>query len=132
MLEFMVIGLVIFIALFVAATKKGISSLGVRTKRMLSVAAKGSQESVLKSVIRFAQQSGYKVVALDEKRGQLVLEEPASLFSWGFFFPVFVSAQQDGSSLIEVGIKSKFSQCGPVVSRSHERFVTGLKAALFE
>jgi hypothetical protein len=132
MLKVFVAVSLVFIFLFIAATKKGASSLGVRTKRMLSVPAKCPPESALKSVIRFAQQSGYKVVALDEAKGHLVLEESISLFTWGFFFPVFVSVQQDGSTLIEVGIKSKLFQYGPIVSRTHEKCVTGLKAALFE
>ena len=61
----------------------------------------------------------------------IVLEESASASSWGFFFPVFVSKQSDGSTLIEVGIKSKLVQVGPVVSRSHDKCVSGIKAALF-
>lgn len=125
-----VVVMALFICLFIAATRTGKSVLGVRSKRMSAISTERDPESALKLVIRFAQQSGYKVVAIDEAKGQLVLEEPISLFTWGFFFPVFVS-QQANRTVIEIGIKSKLFQYGPIVSRTHEKCISGLKAALF-
>lgn len=134
--ELMLTGLIIgiFIAcigLIIASMRKGSSSLGSKPSRLQSFSTTGNPEETLKAIVRFAQQSGYKVAAFEEAKGQLVLEESASATSWGFFLPIFVSRQSDGSVLVEVGIKSKLVQVGPIVSRSHEKCVNGIKAALF-
>jgi hypothetical protein len=123
--------LVLFAVLFIAATRKASALLGVRTRRMLAVSTSASPEEALKTIIRFAQQSGYKVAAIQETTGQLVLEESISLMTWGFHFPVQVSQQADGITLVEVGIRSKLFQVGPIVSRTHEKCVAGIRAALF-
>jgi len=43
---------------------------------------------------------------------------------------VSVTRQYENSTLVEIGIKSKWTQFGPVVSRSHNKCVNGIKAAL--
>ena len=132
MLEGLIVGIVMAcIGLVIASMRKGSSAMGAKPSRIQSFSATGNPEETLKSIIRFAQQSGYKILALDEKLGQAVLEESASATSWGFFYPIFVSKQFNGSTLVEVGIKSKLVQVGPVVTRSHEKCVIGIKAALF-
>jgi hypothetical protein len=116
-----------------AAMRRGSSSLGVKPNRLQAFTTPDGAQETLKAIVRFAQQAGYKIPAMDEAKGQLVLEEPASIgsiTSFGFFFPVFVSRQSDGVTLVEVGIKSKLFQVGSLVSRSHEKCVTGMKAAL--
>lgn len=133
--KLMVTGLIfgIFIAcigLIIASMRNGSSALGSKPSRLHSFSTTGNPEETLKAIVHFAQQSGYKVPAFEEAKGQLVLEESASATSWGFFLPIFVSRQSDGSVLVEVGIKSKLVQVGPIVSRSHEKCVNGIKAAL--
>jgi hypothetical protein len=123
--------LVLFVVLFIATTRKAGALLGVRTRRMLSVPTPASPDESLKAIIRFAQQSGYKVAAIQETEGLLVLDESISLMTWGFYFPVRVSQQADGLTLVEVGIRSKLFQVGPIVSRTHEKCVAGIRAALF-
>lgn len=132
MLEVLIIGVVVVgIGLIIAAMRRGSSATGSKPSRLQSFTATGSPQETLKAIIRFAQQAGYQISAIDEAKGQLVLEESASLTSWGFFFPVFVSPKSDNSTLVEVGIKSKLVQVGPIVSRSHEKCVNGIKASLF-
>jgi len=132
MSEGLIIGIVIAcIGLIIAAMRRGSSAIVSKPNRLQSFSTAGSPQETLKAIVRFAQQAGYKISAIDEGKGQLVLEEPASATSWGFFLPVFVSRQSDDSTLVEVGIKSKLVQIGPIVSRSHERCVSGIKAALF-
>ena len=102
MLEGLIIGIVMAgIGLIIASMRKGSSAMGEKPSRIQSFSTTGNPEETLKSIIRFAQQSGYKISALDETSGQVVLEESASATSWGFFFPVFVSRQSDGSTLID-------------------------------
>jgi hypothetical protein len=132
MLDAFIIGIVIAcVGLIIAAMRRGSSVLGSKSRRLQSVSIAGSPQETLKAIIRFAQQAGYKIAAMDEAKGQLVLEEAASATSWGFFFPVSVTRGSDGSTLIEVGIKSKLFQIGPIMSRSHDRCINGIKAALF-
>lgn len=132
MLEGLVIGSVMAaICFIIAAMRRGSSVIGSKTSRLQSFTVATNPQETLKAIVRFAQQAGNKISAIDEAKGQLVLEESASATSWGFFLPVFVSRQSDNSTLVEVGIKSKLVQVGPIVSRSHDKCVNGIKAALF-
>ena len=117
--------------LIIAAMRKGSVALKSKSKRLKSITTTTNPHETLKIIIFFAQQSNYKVSALDETKYQLVLDESPTLTSWGFFYPIFISQHADNATLIEVGIKSKFVQIGPIVSRHHEKCVDGIKAALF-
>ncbi len=132
MLKGFIIGIVMAgIGLIIAAMRRGSSVIGTKPSRLQSFTSADNPQETLKGIVRFAQQAGYKISAIDEVKGQLVLEESASATSWGFFFPIFVSRQSDNATVVEVGIKSKLVQVGPIVSRSHEKCVNGIKAALF-
>jgi hypothetical protein len=111
--------------------RKGSSALKSRPKQLRSIATTNNPREALKAIIRFAQQSNYKISIIDETKYRLVLDEPPTLTSWGFFYPIFISQCVDNATLIEVGIKSKLVQVGPIVWRHHERCVNGIKAALF-
>jgi hypothetical protein len=127
----LVIGIVMAgVFLVIASMRGGSSSLGDRPKRLKSFTASMDSQKAFKSVIRFAQQTGYKISAIDEDKKQLVLEESASATSWGFLYPIFVSTASEGAALIEVGIKSKLAQVGPIVTRSHEKCFNGIQAAI--
>ncbi|WP_208325965.1 hypothetical protein, partial [Amycolatopsis arida] len=41
-------------------------------------------------------------------------------FTWGFFYPVVVSAEGTGAR-VEIGIKPKVFQYGPLVTRAHRK-----------
>jgi hypothetical protein len=124
--------ILICIGYIIAATRERAWALKVKPQRKESFSTMLSPEESLKSIVRFAQSSDYKISNLDETENQALLEESASLWSWGFYFPVLVSKQPNGFTSIEVGIKSKFIQYGPIVSRSHKRCINGIKAALNE
>lgn len=119
------------ICISVAQMRNGSSVLGQRPRRIRSLTTALSPQETLKIIIRTAQHDGYKIPAIDLENDQLVLEEPTSVMSWGFFFPVIVSQQSDRSTLVEIGIMSKLIQFGPIVTRSHDQCVNGIKAALF-
>jgi hypothetical protein len=118
------------IGYIVALTREESWGLRVKPQRMESFSTMFSPEESLAAIICFAQASGYKISNLDETKKQVLLEEPISLWSYGFFLPVFISRHSDSSTLISVGIRSKFIQYGPIVSRSHNRCINGIKAAL--
>jgi len=116
----------------VAATRKKSWALKVKPQRTESFSTTVNPEESLKSIVRFAQTFGYKISNLDEVRNQALLEETTSLWNYGFFFPVSVLKKFDSSTLIDVGIKSKFIHPDPIVSRSHKKCLNGIKAALVE
>ena len=121
----------LLLLIIIAAMRKGSSALKSKPKRLKSITTTNNPQETLKTIIRFAQQSNYKISVIDETKCQLVLDESLTFTSWGFFYPIFVSQSADNTTMIEVGIKSKLIQVGPIVSGHHERCVNGIKAALF-
>ena len=86
--------------------------------------------ATLKTIIGYAQQSGYKIEFLDEANGNLVLSDSPSLTSFGFFYPIYLTSNGETDTVVEVGIKSKVWQIGPIRARHHERCFNGMKAAI--
>jgi hypothetical protein len=132
MLEGLTIGIVIdCIGLAIAVMRRGCSAIGSRPRLLQSFSVAGNPENTLKTIDRFAPQAGYKISAIDEVQGQLVREEFASVTSLGLFFPMFVSRQSEHFTLVEFDVSGKLVHAGPIVSRSHQGHMNGIKAALF-
>lgn len=128
----LLVGLLIICAfLFLAASRRSSSSLKQKPQRLESLTTSKSVEDVIRLISSFASASGYKVSHFDPSRGEIVLEEGASAFSYGFFFPISISANGAAGTLVSIGIRSRAVQVGPVVGRSHDKVVSGIKAALF-
>jgi hypothetical protein len=126
------IGLIIAaVFLFVAISRKSSSSLNSKPQRSESVTTTKSIEEALRLITSFASSSGYKVSHFEPESGQLVLEEGTSMTSYGFFYPISVISNGAGGSLVQIGVKSRAFQVGPVVGRSLDKVVNGIKAALF-
>lgn len=88
--------------------------------------------SILKTIARFAPTGGYRVEAIDEINGRIILNKPSSmiyLYS-GFFYPIFLTSQSDGTTLVQIGIKPKIHQAGPM-TKDHDKCVNDIKVALF-
>ncbi len=68
---------------------------------------------------------GYKVDDADPARGIVVLSSGPSLFTYGFLFPAFVSSEGAGTR-VDLGIKSKAIQYGPLVTRAHLKLANTL------
>lgn len=116
-------------ALILASMRKGNSLLGNPPGRNQKFVVDCTAEQAFKEIIRFAQKSNYRIIAVDEKNFNLVLEEAASITTWGFFFSIMVSAQSDSTATILIGIKSKLVQVGPIVDRSLERCCSEIRTA---
>ncbi len=116
------------IGIFLSATR---NRAWAAYHRLQSLSTLLGPEEALKNVIRFAQHYGYKISAFNETAGRVVLEESASLFTWGFLFQVLVLRKGDGSAVIEVDTRSRLIQVGPLLSRHHERCVNGIRASLY-
>ena len=128
----LIIGIVVACAfLFYAISRKSSSSLQSKPQRSKSVSTSKSVEDALRVISSYASGNGYKISHFDPELGQIVLEEGASMTSYGFFFPIKITSKVAGGSSVEVGIKSRAFQMGPIVGRSHDKVVNGIMAALF-
>jgi len=123
-------GGVISIALIISASRKGASAADNKPRRIQSFVTRMTPSAVMRAVITFAQRSGYRIEFLDETEGKIVLSDSVSLSSFGFFYPIFVTPQGGDQTLVEVGIKSRAWQVGPIVARHHDRCFHGMKATL--
>ncbi len=71
----------------------------------------------------------YKIDDRDASRGILVLSSGISFGSWGFLYPVFITANGTGSQ-IDIGIHSKLIQFGPIVGLAHRKLRDAIEAAV--
>jgi hypothetical protein len=118
------------LGLIIAAMQSGSSVLGKRTSRTKTLTSPGQAKDIFKIILQSAQSSGYKIAAIDENNYNIVLEEKPSATTWGFFLPISITQEAQGIAQIEIGIKSKLYQLGPIVTRSHERCLNSIKATL--
>jgi hypothetical protein len=72
----------------------------------------------------------YRIDDADPASKRLVLSSSPSLFTWGFLYPINIRDYAGGGSHIEVGIRSKVFQAGPLVTRAHQRCLDDLAQAL--
>lgn len=86
---------------------------------------------VLRLIVIYAVTSRYDVSDIDVDRGCAIFGSKPTFFDWGFFFPVYVSAEEDGKTRVEVRIVSKLPAFEAIVARRHQRFVSGVAAYLF-
>ena len=133
-------GLIVIFALIMlcqtfASMRKSHSLINVRPKKIKSFQCDMELKEIMKVCIQFSYQYNLEIDFIDEENGILILSESASLKSnhWGFFYPIYIN-QSDTSgsaSSVDVGIKSKLFQFGPIVSRKHEKIFTGIRAAIY-
>lgn len=71
----------------------------------------------------------YRVDDADAQRRVLVLSSNPTFTSWGWLYPVFVHADGTGAR-IELGIRSRFFQYGPLVGIAHRKCAAAIEAAL--
>lgn len=123
-----VIGLAVTIfAITVALVRRGnarTATLGGRRLEVRTAAAPATVRAALRAL-----GGPYRTDDEDADRGVVVLSSRPTLATWGFFYPIFVHADGTGSRL-EIGIKSRFIQVGPLVTVAHQRCVAAIEAAL--
>lgn len=107
------------------------SALDNKPNRLTSFVVPLPPEEVMKIIIKFAQQTGYCIETIAPDQGFITLSTKPTLTSWGFFYPIYLSQQADHQTFVEIGIKSRAIQIGPLVSRNHERCAAGIFAAIF-
>ncbi|MCF7793061.1 MAG: hypothetical protein K9N09_04010 [Candidatus Cloacimonetes bacterium] len=101
-----------------------------KPKNLTQIYSQLEPEIILKSIIKFARISKYEIDHFDEENNIIILSKAIGFFDYGFFFPIYISIE-NSRTLIEIGIKSKVLQLGPIPERTLERFVTGIKTSLY-
>lgn len=121
--------IIVIVVAVIAFMAKGSTTMK-KPNRVKSFSTKVSSEKVMKTIIQFAQTSGYKVDDFNEAESIIVLSDSTSFTSYGYIYPVYIVQQPDGQQIIEVGIKSKGMQVVGL-DPPHERCFNGIKTALY-
>lgn len=121
-------GIIVLVIILIAATRKMPAHSAQMTSRRMSLTAPLAPAAVVEK-LRNARWERIKLHDSDPARGVVVLATGTTIFSWGFFYPVFVTPRGAGST-IEVGIKSRAVQWGPVVTNNHKSAVAEIERAL--
>jgi hypothetical protein len=79
--------------------------------------------------LKAASLGRFKLADVDERKKVLVFRSAVTSWSWGFFFPIFLTPTASGTRL-DVGIKSRLLQYGPVVTNTHREFMAELERTL--
>lgn len=131
-MEGLIIGIVLIaVMLIIVSMRSGKSQLDTKPRDLMSFESQVDDKLALETIVNFAQQTGYSIDTIDENNKRIVLSDSATMTSWGFFYPIFISRQDNGSTLVEVGIRSKAIMVGPVVTQHHEKCFNGIRAAIF-
>ncbi len=89
-------------------------------------------DRVLKIIVNYVNSVGYSVSHLDIDKGEIVLDESASISDWGFFYPIRVFLDSDGKTRISIGIRGKIHGASKSQIRSRmDKLVNGIKAAIY-
>jgi len=122
---------IIIIGIFlIPSLRSGKSALKHKPKQLIAFATPRPVEEVAEIVQEFARENAYKLEDVDLTAGRIILSDSASRNSWGFFYPVYISKQDEGGTLVEVGIKSRLVQIGRQVKTSHTKCAEALEKAL--
>ncbi|HET6613190.1 MAG TPA: hypothetical protein VFG83_14430 [Kofleriaceae bacterium] len=119
-----IVGLMLAIAL---ARKGRIRSLQMGG-RMLTLESQLDPNAVYDRVA-----GGVDVFAVEDRDPQthvVLLSTKPTLATWGFFYPVVVAARPGGGTIIQVGIKSRLFQAGPLVTKWHNKCLKAIDQAV--
>ncbi len=109
------------VAVRYARQREASSTVVKKPKRVLSFTTSQEIDHVLQAIIRSVEESEYGLETTDDENPRLILGTPPTATTWGFFYPVYLTRQDDGQTLIEVGIQSRLFQAGPIVRKHHAR-----------
>ncbi len=115
------------IGFLVAFSRRGRVSSARFDYKAVKLRTAGDPETIFQRIRELPSVQGkYK---LDDE-DILVFSSNPSLFSWGFFYPVVVTATAGGGSEVRVDIQSRFIQFGPVVSHNRQRCADAIEKML--
>lgn len=112
-----------------AKNAKGEKYLNEMTRRVLTLETPLSPDAVLAALAGGMKDRPATLEASDPTRHRLVFTDRATMTTFGFFYPIHVTASGSGSK-VDVGIVSRGNQWGPLVTKAHNIFLDGVKATL--
>ncbi len=68
--------------------------------------------------------------ATDPATHRVVFTDKMTLTTFGFFYPIHISAAPGGGAELEIGIVSRGNQWGPLVTKAHQIFVAAVSRTL--
>jgi hypothetical protein len=119
------------IGFLVAFSRRGKVSTARFDYKAVKLRTAGDPDAVFQRIRELPGVIGkYKLDDEDPGRRILVFSSNPSLFSWGFFYPVVVTATAGGGAEIRVDIQSRFIQFGPVVSHNRQKCADAIEKML--
>ena len=112
-----------------AKNAKGEKYLNEMTRRVLTLETPLSPDAVLAALAGGVKDRPATLEASDPTRHRLVFTDRATMTTFGFFYPIHVTASGSGSK-VDVGIVSRGNQWGPLVTKAHNIVLDGVKATL--
>ena len=125
-------GIGYYILIRFSKQRKALSVVKGKPRRIKMLNTKLTPKTVINNIVHFAQNSGYRIEDIDESRGRVILSSPFNHHTWGFFYPIYITSQNNENTLVEVGIQSKLYQIGPFVWKNHKQIFNGIKCVIVE
>ena len=130
-LPFMVAIAMVAIGFLVAFSRRGKVSSARFDYKAVKLRNAGEPDAVFERIRELSSMHPkYKLDDEDPSKRILVFSSNPSLFSWGFFYPVVVTATAGGGSEGRVDIQSRFIQFGPVVSHNRQKCADAIEKML--
>ena len=128
----LLIGLImagLFVA--IAKNKRGAANMP-KPSRIRAFNSNITIETAVKTIITYAQISGYKIDDFNERDHIIVLSDLTSLTSYGYIYLIYLNKQSDNSIQIEIGIKSKSVNPYSIHNDAPlEKCFNGIKASIY-
>ncbi len=136
-MDSLVYGLIIgsvfcFILYLIGLNRKASKAIASKPNDVITFTTQKSKIDVFRAIIMFAQMSDLNVESFDEAQGQIVLGQDLNMLKNhnGYWLPVYISESGGGSTIVEIGIKSKTYQVGFMLRSIRDKAANNIKAAI--
>ena len=79
--------------LIIVSMRSGKSQLDTKPRDLMSFETQVDEKLALETIVKFAQQTGYRIDTIDENNKRIVLSDSATMTSWGFFTQYSLAAK---------------------------------------
>ncbi|WNV86378.1 hypothetical protein [Umezawaea sp. Da 62-37] len=122
---FVVVACVLTLVMYlVASSRKGSVGAVAMTNRRIVLHSAAPPGAVYSWLTQYCP-PGYSVEDADPANGIVVLSSKPTFFTYGFFFPAIVCTEGTGTR-VDLGIKSRLFQYGPLVTKAHREIAHAL------
>lgn len=130
-LPFLVAIAMVALGFLVALSRRGSVASARVDYRAIKLRSAGDPDAVFQRIRELPSVNPkYRLDDEDPEQRILVLSSSPTPFSWGFFYPVVVTATAGGGAEVRVDIQSRFLQFGPVVSHNRQRCADAIEKLL--